>query len=130
MAVRLAVRENVLRNSALVTGEMCVDYLTRRGWVAEVGGRVVGFAMADLQEYSVWALFVHPDFDRRGIGKALHDQLLDWYFAQTDHPIWLSTVPGTRAEAFYRRQGWQETGRTSSGEVRFERGNGVSDATA
>ncbi|RSK48365.1 GNAT family N-acetyltransferase [Hymenobacter rigui] len=122
MEVRLAVRENVLRNRALVTEADCLHYLTERGrgWVAEEAGRVVGFAIADAQEHSVWALFVHPDFDRKGLGKTLLHQLLHWYFAQTDHPIWLSTAPGTRAEEFYRRQGWQDTGRTASGEVRFE----------
>lgn len=120
--VRFAVRENVLRNRALVTAADYLDYLTRRGqgWVAEDAGRITGFAIADAQDYSIWALFVHPDFDRQGLGKTLHQLLLTWYFTQTDHPIWLSTTPGTRAEEFYRRQGWQETGRTSSGEVRFE----------
>ena len=66
-------------------------------------------------------LFVHPDFDRQGIGRALHDVMLDWYFSQTTEPVWLSTAPGTRAEGFYRQAGWLETGRTKSGEVRFER---------
>ncbi|AHJ96438.1 GNAT family N-acetyltransferase [Hymenobacter swuensis] len=120
--VRFAVRENVLRNRALVTAADYLDYLTRRGqgWVAEDAGRIAGFAIADAQDHSIWALFVHPYFDRQGIGKTLHQLLLTWYFTQTDHSIWLSTAPGTRAEEFYRRQGWQETGRTSSGEVRFE----------
>ncbi|RSK36082.1 GNAT family N-acetyltransferase [Hymenobacter metallilatus] len=120
--VRFAVRENVLRNRTLVTEADYRDYLTRRGkgWLAEDAGRVVGFAIADVQAHNIWALFVHPDFDQRGIGKALHHLLLSWYFAHTSHPIWLSTSPGTRAEEFYRRQGWQDTGRTSSGEVRFE----------
>ncbi|TYZ14342.1 GNAT family N-acetyltransferase [Hymenobacter lutimineralis] len=122
MTVRFAVRENVLRNRALVTEAHCLDYLTRRGhgWVCEVDGAVVGFAIADLQDHSIWALFVHPDFDQRGIGKRLHQLMLDWYFLQTPETVWLSTAPGTRADAFYRRQGWQETGRTGSGEVRFE----------
>ena len=122
--VRLAVRENPLNNPALVTYADYVEYLTQRGrgWVAVAGGRIVGFAIADLQDHSIWALFVHPDFDRQGIGRALHDTLLTWYFGQTDAPVWLSTAPGTRAEGFYRRAGWRETGRTKSGEVRFERG--------
>ena len=34
---------------------------------------------------------------------------------------WLSTDPGTRAERFYRRQGWVDTGRTAEGEIRFEK---------
>lgn len=120
--IRFAVRENVLRNRALVTEADYLAYLTQRGrgWVAETADRVVGFAIADAQEHSVWALFVHPDFDRLGIGRTLHQLMLDWYFAQTDHAIWLSTSPGTRAEEFYHRQGWKATGRTSSGEVRFE----------
>lgn len=122
MAVRFAVKENVLNNPALVTYAAYVEYLTRRGqgWAAEEAGRIVGFAIADLQGHSIWALFVHPDFDQRGIGRALHDTMLNWYFRQTAAPVWLSTVPGTRAEGFYRRAGWHETGRTSSGEVRFE----------
>lgn len=121
-AIRLAVRENVLNNPALVTYDDYVEYLTRRGkgWVAEMGGQIVGFAIADLQGHSIWALFVHPDADRQGIGRDLHDTLLAWYFGQTAQPLWLSTAPGTRAEGFYRRAGWHETGRTASAEIRFE----------
>lgn len=121
-AVRLSVKENVLNNPARISAADYTDYLTRRGrgWVAEDAGHIVGFAIVDKQEHSVWALFVHPNFDQRGIGKELHQRLLDWYFAQSAEPLWLSTTPGTRAEEFYRRQGWQQTGRTSSGEVRFE----------
>lgn len=121
--VRLSVQENRLSNPALVTEQHYLDYLTQRGkgWLCEVEGSVVGFTIADLQDHSIWALFVHPDYQGQGIGKRLHDLLLNWYFQQTSHAIWLSTGPGTRAEAFYRRQGWHETGRTKSGEVRFER---------
>jgi GNAT superfamily N-acetyltransferase len=120
--VRYAVTENVLRNRALVTAENTADYLTRRGkgWLCEVAGQVVGFAIADLEDHSIWALFVRPEFVGSGIGKQLHHLMLTWYFAQTSETVWLSTAPGTRAEEFYRRHSWQETGRTSSGEVRFE----------
>lgn len=122
MEVRLAVRENVLRNPALVTDADNIDYLTRRGkgWVSEVEGRIVGFAIADLQDHSVWALFVHPDAESQGIGRALHDTMLTWYFQQTSTPLWLGTEAGSRAEAFYRRAGWQSTGLKPNGELRFE----------
>lgn len=122
MEVRFAVTENVLNNRALVTYEDNVDYLTRRGkgWVAEENGRIAGFAIADLQGHSIWALFVHPDDERKGIGHALHTIMLNWYFSQTSENVWLSTAPGTRAEGFYRKAGWQMTGLTKSGEVRFE----------
>lgn len=120
--VRFAVRENVLRNRTLVTEADYVAYLTQRGhgWVCEEAGRIVGFAIADVQDHNIWALFVHPDFAAQGIGKKLHNLMLMWYFAQTLENVWLSTAPGTRAEEFYHRRGWQQTGLTSSGEVRFE----------
>ncbi|GAA4380619.1 GNAT family N-acetyltransferase [Hymenobacter koreensis] len=121
--IRGAVTENVLSNPALVTTADYVEYLTRRGkgWVATTAnGAVVGFAIADLLEHNIWALFLLPEYAAQGIGKRLHALMLDWYFMQTTHPVWLSTDSGTRAETFYRRQGWRETGRTGSGEVRFE----------
>ncbi|MCB2408471.1 GNAT family N-acetyltransferase [Hymenobacter lucidus] len=130
MRVRMAVRENRLSNPALVPAEAYVEYLTQRGkgWLCETtAGTVAGFAIADLQDHSIWALFIDPDFAAQGIGKRLHDLMLTWYFQQTTHPVWLSTAPGTRAEEFYRRQGWHETGRTKSGEVRFERGDWKND---
>lgn len=122
MEIRLAVRENVLHNPDLVPYVDYVAYMTRRGqgWVAEENSRLAGFAIADLQDHSVWALFVHPDCERRGLGRALHDTMLSWYFAQTSAPVWLTTAPDSRAEGFYRRAGWRETGRTKGEDVRFE----------
>jgi GNAT superfamily N-acetyltransferase len=122
MVVRMAVKENQLSNPALVTEQDNINYLTKRGkgWVYEADGQIVGFAIADLQDHSIWALFVHPDYEGQGIGGHLHSLMLRWYFSQTQHPVWLSTGPGTRAEEFYRRHGWHETGRTEKGEIRFE----------
>jgi GNAT superfamily N-acetyltransferase len=120
--VRNSVKENVLSDPALVTDKDCEDYLFDRGkgWVCEIEGEVVGFAIADLIDHNLWALFVKPGFDKKGIGKKLHDGMLDWYFAQTDLPIWLGTSPGTRAEGFYRKAGWNEVGIHGKGEIKFE----------
>jgi GNAT superfamily N-acetyltransferase len=120
--VRNAVKENRLSNPALVSDEDVSDYLTRRGkgWVCEINNRIAGFAIADLQNNSIWALFVHPDFEGRGIGKKLHDMMLSWYFSQGKETVWLSTSPCTRAEKFYRKAGWNETGITDRGEIKFE----------
>ncbi len=121
-AVRNLVKENVLSDPALVTDKDCENYMFSRGkgWVCEVDGSVVGFAIADLIDHNVWALFVQPGFDGKGIGKKLHDDMLNWYFAQTDLTIWLGTSPGTRAENFYRRAGWKEVGIHGKGEIKFE----------
>lgn len=120
--VRHAVRENRLSDPALVTDADCAEYLTRRGkgWVCETAGRIVGFAIADLEGHNIWALFVLPEFEGKGIGKNLHDEMLDWYFSQTPQTVWLGTAPDTRAEGFYRRQGWVDTGKRPNGEIRFE----------
>ena len=120
--VRNAVKENVLSNPGLVTDKDCVEYLTLRGkgWVCEKDGTIIGFAIADLIDNNIWALFVHPDFDNQGIGKKLHDIMLNWYFEQQKEMVWLSTSPNTRAEKFYRMQGWKEVGLYGKGEIKFE----------
>jgi hypothetical protein len=46
--------------------------------------------------------------------------MLDWYFDQYPGPLWLGTAPGTRAEGFYRKYGWNEAGKRPNGEIRFE----------
>lgn len=120
--VRNAVTENTLSDPALVSDEDVADYITRRGkgWVCEVDTIIIGFAIADLEDHNVWALFIQPGFDKKGIGRKLHDDMLDWYFQQTDITIWLGTGPGTRAEQFYRKAGWNETGIHGKGEIKFE----------
>ncbi len=81
---------------------------------------IVGFAIADLQDNNIWALFVDPDHAKKGIGKQLHDLMLQWYFAQGKESVWLGTDPNTRAATFYRMQGWKETGLHGKSEIKFE----------
>ena len=120
--VRNLVKENRLSDPALVPDSDVEDYMTRRGrgWVCEINGQVVGFAIADLVDNNIWALFIHPDFEKLGIGKKLHDEMMNWYFSQTDKTVWLGTSPKTRAELFYRKAGWKETGMHGKGEIKFE----------
>lgn len=120
--VRNAVKENVLSDPGLVTDEDCREYLSERGkgWVCEVDGRIVGFAIADLKDNNIWALFLRPEYERMGIGRQLHDVMLEWYFAQTKSTAWLSTAFNTRAEAFYAKAGWVKTGTHGPHEVKFE----------
>ncbi|MDB5277690.1 MAG: family acetyltransferase [Ferruginibacter sp.] len=122
MEVRLAVKENTLSNPSLVTEADYYNYLFNRGkgWVCMVQDRVAGFSIVDLTEKNVWALFVHPDFAAKGIGKKLHDCMLHWYFGQEQDDIWLGTTPNTRAAKFYALQGWKETGLHGTKEIKFE----------
>jgi ribosomal protein S18 acetylase RimI-like enzyme len=121
-ALRLSVRENALNNPSSVTHEHYLSLLTGkgRGFVCEEDGEIVGFAIADLKASNVWALFVSPQHERRGIGRSLLDQLVRVFREEGLVVVWLSTDPGTRAERFYRAAGWTATGLTDSGERRFE----------
>ena len=120
--VRNAVKENMLSDPALVPDKDYETYMAKRGkgWVCTVADEVVGFAFADLKDNNVWALFVKPEYEGKGIGKQLHDTMLDWYFKQTKETIWLGTAFDTRAETFYRMQGWKEAGTHGPKEIKFE----------
>lgn len=120
--VRNLVKENPLPDPSLVTDADCRDYLTNRGkgWVCEIGNKIVGFSIISVKDNNVWALFIQPGYERQGIGRLLHDRMMNWYFTQTSDTIWLGTAPGTRAEKFYEKAGWTKTGIRPNGEVRFE----------
>ena len=122
MVVRFSVKENQLSNPALVTEGDCEMYLTElgKGWVCELDGIVVGFSIVDLINNNIWALFVKPEHEAIGIGKKLHSLMLNWYFNQTEKKVWLGTSPNTRAENFYRMQGWKEVGIHGLNEIKFE----------
>ena len=120
--VRNLVKENPLPDPSLVTDADCKDYLTNRGkgWVCEMGNRIVGFSIISVKDNNVWALFIQPGYERQGIGRLLHDRMMNWYFTQTTETVWLGTAPGTRAEKFYEAAGWTKTDIRPNGEVRFE----------
>jgi GNAT superfamily N-acetyltransferase len=123
--VRMSVHENQLSNPLLVQPQDYQKMLSRRGrgWVAEAEDRIAGFAIADLERNNVWALFVHPEFEGRGIGRELHSAMMEWFFGAGAERVWLSTAPGTRAETFYKSAGWRLVGREANGELRFEMSN-------
>jgi GNAT superfamily N-acetyltransferase len=120
--VRNAVKENRLSDPALLPDKDVEEYIHNRGkgWVCEIDNTIVGFAIVSVIDHNVWALFIQPGHDKKGIGKKLHDEMMKWYFSQTTTTIWLGTAPDTRAEKFYRRAGWKETGTHGKGEIKFE----------
>ena len=121
-SVRFSVRENVLNTPGLVTADDYKKYLTvdGKGWVCETAEAIAGFAVIGLVQHHIWALFVRPEQEHKGIGKKLHNIMLDWYFSQTKEKVWLATAPDTRAEMFYTKSGWSAVGMVNKGEVKFE----------
>lgn len=82
-------------------------------FVAEEAGRIVGFSMADKRDAGLFALFVLPDHEGRGHGKALLAAAEDWLRQRGIAEAWLSTGPETKAFAFYQRHGWRVTNETA-----------------
>ncbi len=119
--VRNSVKENQLSNPDLIKDKDYECFLTDngRGWVCEIENEIVGFAIVDLVENNIWALFLKPEYEKKGIGKQLHKRMLDWYFQQTKVPVWLGTAPKSRAEKFYRFLGWEEIG-IHGNEIKFQ----------
>jgi GNAT superfamily N-acetyltransferase len=107
--VRLAVRENTLSDPSKITHAMMEDHMGRIGrtWVCELDGRIVGFSAAASHDSSIWALFIEPGYEGRGIGQRLLAFATDWLFALGNEEVWLSTSIDTRADRFYARAGWR-----------------------
>ena len=121
-AIRLAVRENPLSDSSRINESSYQPFLANGGaWVAETNAGVVGFAIVDAAANTIWALFVDPQAEGLGAGRALHERVLQWSREQGLQLLGLTTSPGTRAERFYRQQGWKDAGTNSKGELRMER---------
>jgi len=119
--VRLAVTENRLSRSVITADDYLNEIsVTGCGWVAEVDGVLRGFAVGNRVRSNIWALFVEPGFERRGIGRALHDEMMRWMRSAGCRTVWLETDPETRAAAFYREAGWQFVHLTPEGDARFE----------
>jgi GNAT superfamily N-acetyltransferase len=119
--VRMSVRENRLVSTVITEADTrkAIEE-SGRGWVVEVEGQIVGFAIVNITNSNIWALFMDPAHERRGYGRRLHDEMLEWSWSQGLTHLWLSTEPGTRAQRFYEQAGWRNVGNTEKGEVRFE----------
>lgn len=120
--LRMSVRENVLVDPSLVTEDTTTRAITQegRGWVAMETGRLLGFSIALRSPPRIWALFVDPDHEGRGLGQRLLQEAVDWLWSEGANVIRLSTDPDTRAERFYDQQGWRAVGTNDRGEAVFE----------
>lgn len=120
MRIRNAVQENQLSDPSRVPAAAYLEFLSvSRIWLFEDEGGVRGFTAADPRDGSIWALFTDPVAEGRGVAKALLPFALDDLRTAGWEQAHLSTAPATRADHFYRRQGWQPAGMTEGGEQGF-----------
>ena len=121
--IRFAVRENRPSNAAIAMIAELVDWLFDHStiWVWEDDGVIQGFSAADPRDGSICALFVHPSYEGRGIGRALLPLACDMLKASGHAMAVLTTAAGTRAERFYRTDGWTEIRRKENGQIIFQK---------
>ena len=105
--IRFAVQENRLDDPTLVTDEDYAWFEEHPGiWVWEEGGQILGFSAGDTRDGTIWALFIDPDHEGRGIGRALLAKACDVLRQAGHRTATLGTEPGSRADGFYRQAGW------------------------
>jgi GNAT superfamily N-acetyltransferase len=129
-AIRTGVRENHMNLEELalagVTPESVVD-LIRSGsaatWIGLWDGEPAAFAMARADRGDVFALFVLPEMEGRGLGGALLSAAEAWLASRGVGTAWLLTggEPGLKAARFYAAQGWLAKGRQPDGQIRFSK---------
>jgi GNAT superfamily N-acetyltransferase len=119
--IRFAVAENVLRDRSRVTDDMVTWFIDNPGiWLWEEDGQVLGFSAADTRDGSIFALFIDPGHEGRGIGRALFARALDCLRQAGHRTGHLTTQPGSRADRFYQKAGWRVIGSSERGERIFE----------
>ena len=96
---------------------------TDGAWIVEVDGIPAGFSMVILQERTIYALFVRPEYEGLGVGRMLLTTAERWLTEHGMGEAWLGTGNNRaiRAHHFYRQAGWQEDGKSPEGEVRYRK---------
>lgn len=114
------MRENRLSDPNSVTASDCCAFIDRAEiWVWVEDGVIQGFSSGDPQDGSIFALFVDPAHEGRGIGRTLIALAGETLRTSGFASAILSTAPETRAKRFYRTNGWTEVGRNGKAKSFF-----------
>ncbi|CAM3145235.1 MULTISPECIES: GNAT family N-acetyltransferase [Pseudomonas] len=127
-AIRTAVRQNHLSHEQLadlgITPQVLADSIREAPciWVAQVNGVLAAFSMVDLAEGEVFAMFVLPAYEGRGLGRRLMAVAEAALFERHDS-VFLVTDgrDEIRANGFYQRLGWSKVGQVDGDDVRYEK---------
>jgi ribosomal protein S18 acetylase RimI-like enzyme len=127
-AIRTAVLQNHLSRAQLadlgITPQVLADSIREAPcvWVAHLNGQPAAFSMVDLAEGEVFAMFVHPAYEGRGLGRRLMAVAEAALFERHDR-LFLVTDgrDEIRANGFYQRLGWSKVGRVDGDDVRYEK---------
>lgn len=109
--IRFSCKENIIHPHQiqyLLRDVAVQDIEQGGGWICLDGNVKVGFSMPIFApEPMLAALFVRPEYQRRGIGKKLMGLAINWLKKNKAESIILETDPGSFADEFYKRNGWE-----------------------
>lgn len=115
--VRIATWHNPNGTEELTRFGITIESVTQmfetgshNGWLCEMDGQIVGFAMGDRTNGEMWVIAVLKEHEGKGIGRAVLDEVESWLASCGWQEIWLTTdVDETlRAVGFYRHLGWED----------------------
>ena len=127
-AIRTAVVQNHLSREQMadlgITPQVLADSIREAPcvWLAEVEGQPAAFSMVNFDSGEVFAMFVLPAYEGRGLGRQLIAVAEAALFEH--HPTLYLITDGRgeiRANGFYQRLGWTQVGRVEGDDVRYEK---------
>lgn len=126
--IRCSVRENHMSREEMaaldITPATVKDMISGGDYIVPVAvmdGETVGFAMAQISECYLFALFVAPAHEGKGIGGKLLTCVEEKLRQHGVREAWLATDANekVRAVGFYRHHGWHDDGLMEDGQLRF-----------
>ncbi|MFZ4215184.1 MULTISPECIES: GNAT family N-acetyltransferase [Pantoea] len=128
--VRTSVMENHLSREEMrqmgitegVVGDMIEKSLC--AWVATENNKIIGFSMILPDEGCLFAAFVLPEYEGKGIGRRLV-RLAEQELFQHHEIAWLETDKNSRAAKFYMQLGWGNETDLNGTDIKLEKSRGV-----
>ena len=128
--VRTSVIENHLSREEMrqmgitegVVGDMIEKSLC--AWVATENNKIIGFSMILPDEGCLFAAFVLPEYEGKGIGRRLV-RLAEQELFQHHEIAWLETDKNSRAAKFYMQLGWGNETDLNGTDIKLEKSRGV-----
>lgn len=124
--VRTSVIENHLSREEMrqmgITESAVADMIEKNhcAWVATENDKIIGFTMILQDEGCLFAAFVLPEYEGRGVGRSLVD-LAEQELFKHHKAVWLETDKNSRAAKFYMRLGWVKKENISESDIRLEK---------
>ncbi|MEN4770542.1 GNAT family N-acetyltransferase [Duffyella gerundensis] len=128
--VRTSVLENYLSREEMrqlgITESVVADMIEKNlcAWVAAENDKIDGFSMILSDEGCLFAAFVLPEYEGRGIGRRLVFLAEQELFKH--HEIaWLETDKNSRAAKFYMQLGWGNKKEINGTDIKLEKHRSV-----